>query len=88
MPDVGVLVRLPAMLQGTAAGAEVAIDEPVRDIAAVRAVLGRRFPALAAELDDPIYNFAVNEVMLLHGVATHPVHDGDIIDIVPTIAGG
>jgi molybdopterin converting factor small subunit len=26
--------------------------------------------------------------MLLHGVGDHPVRDGDVVEIVPTIAGG
>jgi molybdopterin converting factor small subunit len=82
-----VIVRLPAMLQAKAA-AEVVIEEPVRDIDAVRTALEQRFPALAAELSDPIFNVAVNDVMLLHGVRQYPVKDGDVIEIVPTISGG
>jgi molybdopterin converting factor small subunit len=31
---------------------------------------------------------AVNDVMLRHGVRQYPVRDGDVIEIVPTIAGG
>jgi aldehyde:ferredoxin oxidoreductase len=75
------------MLQAEAA-AEIVIEEPVRDIAAVRAALERRFPALAVALTDPIFNLAVNDVMLLHGVQQYPVQDGDVVEIVPTIAGG
>lgn len=82
-----VIVRLPGMLQAKAA-AEVVIDEPVHDIAAVRDALERRFPELAHELSDPIFNVAVNDVMLLHGVRQYPVKDGDIVEIVPTISGG
>jgi aldehyde:ferredoxin oxidoreductase len=84
---MSVLVRLPAMLQAKA-GAEVVIDEPVHDIAAVRAALERRFPTLAHDLSDPIFNVAVNDVMLLHGVQQYPVKDGDVVEIIPTIAGG
>jgi molybdopterin converting factor small subunit len=84
---MAVIVRLPAMLHKTA-GAEVVIDEPVRDVASVRAALERKFPALAQELSDPIFNVAVNDVMLLHGVRQYPVKDGDVVEIVPTIAGG
>jgi molybdopterin converting factor small subunit len=71
-----------------AASAEVVIDEPVHDIAAVREVIERRFPELSKLLADPIFNFAVNDVMLLHGVRQYPVKDGDVIEIVPTVAGG
>jgi molybdopterin converting factor small subunit len=82
-----VVVRLPAMLHAKA-GAEIVIDEPVHDIAAVRAVIERKFPALAEDLKDPIFNVAVNDVMLLHGVRQYPVKDGDIVEIIPTVAGG
>ena len=82
-----VIVRLPAMLQAHAAS-EVVIDEPVHDVAGVRAVLERKFPALAPLLNDPIFNVAVNDVMLLHGVRQYPVKDGDVVEIVPTVAGG
>jgi aldehyde:ferredoxin oxidoreductase len=82
-----VIVRLPAMLHAKAAP-EVVIGEPVRDIAAVREALARRFPQLADELNDPIFNVAVNDVMLLHGVQQYPIKDDDVVEIVPTIAGG
>lgn len=84
---MAVVVRLPAMLQPQA-GAEVVIDEPVYDIAAVWAALERRHPALVQALGDPIFNVAVNDVMLLHGVKQYPVKDGDIIEVIPTLAGG
>ena len=84
---MAVIVRLPAMLQPKA-GAEVVIDEPVHDIAAVRAALERKFPELSRELADPMFNVAVNDVMLLHGVRQYPVKDGDIVEIIPTVAGG
>jgi molybdopterin converting factor small subunit len=67
---------------------EIVIDEPVHDIGAVRAVLERDHPRLALMLTDPIFNVAVNDVMLLHGVQQYPVKDGDVVEIVPTIAGG
>jgi molybdopterin converting factor small subunit len=82
-----VLVRLPAMLHAKAAP-EIVIEEPVHDIEDVRLVLERRYPELAVQLADPIFNVAVNDVMLLHGVRQYPVKDGDIVEIVPTIAGG
>jgi molybdopterin converting factor small subunit len=67
---------------------EIVIDEPVHDIGAVRAVLERDHPRLALMLTDPIFNVAVNDVMLLHGAQQYPVKDGDVVEIVPTIAGG
>jgi molybdopterin converting factor small subunit len=82
-----VTVRFPAMLHARA-GRELAIDEPVSDLGALLEVLDRYVPGLSLELADPIYNFAVNDAMLLHGVRTHSLHDGDIVEIVPTISGG
>jgi molybdopterin converting factor small subunit len=84
---MAVTVRLPSMLRAKAPQ-EIIIDEPVHDIGGVRAVLERDHPELAQILTDPIFNVAVNDVMLLHGVQQYPVKDGDVVEIVPTIAGG
>jgi molybdopterin converting factor small subunit len=84
---MAITVRFPAMLQ-VRAGRQVAIDEPVADIATLIAALDRRIPGLAAELADPIFNVAVNGAMLLHGVAAHALHDGDEVEFIPAIAGG
>jgi molybdopterin converting factor small subunit len=50
--------------------------------------LGRTRPAVAAKLHDTIFNFAVNDEMLLHDVNQHPIKDGDVVEIVPAISGG
>ena len=84
---MAVIVRFPAMLHAFA-GPEVVIDEPVDDIAAVLAALERKLPGISRQLEDPIYNLAVNDEMLLHSVRRHPLKDGDIVEIVPTISGG
>lgn len=84
---MAVTVLLPSILHDKAPP-EIVIDEPVHDIGAVRAVLERDHPELAQALTDPIFNVAVNDVMLLHGVQQYPVKDGDVVEIVPTIAGG
>lgn len=84
---MAVTVRFPAMLQAKA-GAEVSIDEPVTDVASVLRALERRIPGIAQDLADPIFNLAVNDEMLLHGVRHHPLKDGDVVEIVPTISGG
>jgi molybdopterin converting factor small subunit len=84
---MSVTVRFPAMLHATA-GKELVIDEHVHDMASVLSALDRRVHGLAGALQDPIYNVAVNDVMLLHGVRQHPIADGDVVEIVPTIAGG
>jgi molybdopterin converting factor small subunit len=83
----GITVRFPTMLHAHA-GREISIDDPVMDIAGLIAAIDRRIPGLAAELADPIFNVAINDEMLLHGVPSHRLHDGDIVEFVPAIAGG
>lgn len=70
------------------AGRELTLSEPISDLAALVDALERRLPGLATELADPIYNYAVNDEMLLHGVRTHQLRDGDVVEIIPTISGG
>jgi len=77
-------VRLPAMLGGNT----LTIAEPVQTIAQLIGVLTRTEPELAARLDDTIFNFAVNDEMLIHDVSQHPITDGDVVEIVPAISGG
>ncbi len=84
---MAVTIRFPAMLHAQA-GPEVVVDEPVSDIGAVLEALERKVPGISGHLADPIFNFAVNDEMLLHGVRQHPLKDGDVIEIVPTISGG
>ena len=82
-----ITVRFPAMLHARA-GREVILEEPLTDLGTLLDALNQRIPGLAADLADPIYNFAVNDEMLLHGVRTHPLKSGDVVEIVPTISGG
>jgi aldehyde:ferredoxin oxidoreductase len=82
-----ITVRFPSMLQRRA-GRELTFDEPLADLGALLDALDRRVPGLGGDLSDPIYNFAVNDEMLLHGVRIHPLKDGDVVEIVPTISGG
>ena len=70
------------------AGRELTVDEPVSDLGTLLDLLDRRVPGLGRDLADPIYNFAVNDEMLLHGVRAHALKDGDVVEIVPTISGG
>jgi molybdopterin converting factor small subunit len=83
---VAITVRLPPMLRR---GADtLTITESVHTIAELVAALDRAQPDLAAQLDDTIFNFAVNDEMLMHGVDRQPVEDGDVVEIVPAISGG
>ena len=84
-----ITVHLPAMLRPHAGGADsLTIHAPVFTIAELVVALDRKAPGLAAQLADAVFNFAVNDEMLLHGVQQHPVKDGDRVEIVPAISGG
>jgi len=77
------------MLRAYAAGADsIAVTAPVATIAELVTALDRQAPGVAAQLDDAVFNFAVNDEMLLHGVRQHPVRPGDRVEIVPAISGG
>ena len=82
-----ITVRFPAMLHAKA-GQSVVVHDAVADVAALIRALDRQVPGLAAELDDPIFNVAINDEMLLHGVAGHHLEDGDRVEFIPAIAGG
>ncbi len=84
-----ITVHLPAMLRPHAGGADVlTITAPVRSMSELLAALERKAPRLVRQLDDSVFNFAVNDEMLLHGVQAHPLKDGDRVEIVPAISGG
>jgi molybdopterin converting factor small subunit len=84
-----IIVHLPPMLRAHANGAEaVTIVAPVSTIGELMVALERKAPDVAAQLEDSVFNFAVNDEMLLHGVLQHPVKDGDRVEIVPAISGG
>lgn len=84
-----ITVFLPAMLRPHAGGAEsLTITAPVSSMSELLAALERKAPRLMRQLDDSVFNFAVNDEMLLHGVQEHPLKDGDRVEIVPAISGG
>ena len=82
-----VTVRFPASLRPLA-GERLVVTEPVATVGELLMALARSTPGLAERLDDPLFNIAVNDELLLHNVERHPVADGDIVEIVPTMAGG
>jgi sulfur carrier protein ThiS len=76
-------VRLPAML-----GGETLTIADAKTIGDLTRVLQLTRPEIAAHLDDTIFNFAVNDEMLLHDAAAQPLNDGDVVEVVPAISGG
>lgn len=73
---------------GPGSGGELRIDEPVANLAQLVAALERLRPDLRDHLHDSLYNFAVNDALVLHGADDYPLQPGDIVEIIPTIAGG
>ena len=57
------------------------IEELIRTLRQAR-------PELAARLDDLIFNFAINDEMLVHDAGNQSLRDGDVVEIVPAISGG
>jgi len=82
-----VTVHFPASLKALA-GDTLTVAAPVATVGELVAALDRLAPGLADALDDPLYNIAVNNELLLHDVDGHRVRDGDEVEVVPTIAGG
>jgi molybdopterin converting factor small subunit len=82
-----IIVRLPSTLSVNAS-ARLEVHEPVTTIAQLIDVLDRRIPGFSEQLDDSVFNFAVNDEMLLHKVRDHPLQDGDVVEVIPTISGG
>jgi molybdopterin converting factor small subunit len=76
-------VRLPAML-----GGQTVTITSARTIDELAAALRQLNPELAARLDDTLFNFAVNDELLIHAAGAHALRDGDVVEIVPTISGG
>ena len=83
-----ITVILPSILNRPELSGDVVIDDAVATIGDLVNALDARYPGLAAEIDDAIFNFAVNNQMVLHRVRQQPLADGDIVEIVPTISGG
>jgi molybdopterin converting factor small subunit len=82
-----ITVRLPSTLSA-ASGDVLEVHEDVPDIASLIEVLDRRIPGFRDQLDDSVFNFAVNDEMLLHHARDRALVDGDIVEVVPTISGG
>lgn len=83
-----ITVRLPSILRKPGEPSEIVVTESVETIADLVRAMSVERPDLAEALDDPIYNFAVNDALLVHGARQHVLTDGDVVEIVPTISGG
>lgn len=82
-----ITVNFPAVLHPIA-GPSIEVREAVSTVGQLIQALERLKPGLAKELDDPLYNIAVNDEILLHAVDAREVKDGDVVEVVPSMAGG
>ena len=64
------------------------IQEPVATVAELVDALDRRIPGFREQLDDSVFNFAVNDEMLLFHARERTLQDGDVVEVIPTISGG
>lgn len=82
-----ITVNFPTALQPLA-GQSLLVRESVSTVGQLIQAMDRLVPGLARELDDPLYNIAVNDEILLHSVDSRSVKDGDIVEVIPSMAGG
>ena len=71
-----------------AGGQSLVVRESVSTVGQLLGALERLAPGLGTELDDPLYNIAVNGELLLHAVDQRPIAEGDVVEVIPTMAGG
>jgi molybdopterin converting factor small subunit len=82
-----ITVRLPSTLRAGLADT-LEVHEPVGTVAELIDVLDRRIPGFRDQLDDLVFNFAVNDEMLLHRARDRALKAGDVVEVIPTISGG
>ena len=80
-------VLLPATLRVSDSD-RLEVHDRVTSIAELIDALDRRIPGFRDQLDDSVFNFAVNDEMLLYHARERALVDGDVVEIVPTISGG
>ena len=82
-----ITVRLPSTLRMDGTDS-LPVTEPVATVGELIDVLDRRMPGFLAQLEDSVFNFAVNDEMLLYQARDRRLTDGDTVEIVPTLSGG
>lgn len=82
-----IIVNFPAALYPLS-GQSMIVREPVSTVGELIQALDRLVPGIARELDDPLYNLAINDEILLHAVDARALKDGDIVEVIPSMAGG
>lgn len=82
-----VLVELPDDIPGAPEGA-VIVDEPVENVAQLRAALARRLPRASAKLDDRSLVVSINGRMVLSNEQDASVRGGDRASVLRILSGG
>ena len=82
-----ITVLLPSTLRVTDSD-RIEVHEPVATIGELVESIDRRIPGFRDQLDDSVFNFAVNDEMLLHHARERALRDGDVVEVIPTISGG
>jgi aldehyde:ferredoxin oxidoreductase len=80
-------VKLPEGIPGAPEGA-VIVDQPVSDVAELRAELNRRLPHAARKLEDRSLIVSVNGTMILANEKDVPIRTGDEIAVMRILSGG
>jgi molybdopterin converting factor small subunit len=82
-----ITVRLPSTLKVSDSDV-LEVHEPAATIGELVELIDRRIPGFRDQLDDSVFNFAVNDEMILHQARERVLRSGDVVEIVPTISGG
>ena len=82
-----ITVKLPSTLHAIT-GDTLEIVEPVATMSQLVDALDQRIPGFRDQLDDSVFNFAVNDELLLYRARDRALSDGDVVEIIPTISGG
>lgn len=82
-----ITVRLPSTLR-VGPSDTLELTGPLETVGDLIEALDTRIPGFKAQLDDSVFNFAVNDEMILHHARERRLADGDTVEIIPTISGG
>ena len=76
------------MLRADDGAEEMRVDEGIANVGQLVDALDRLRPGFRERVSDSLYNFAVNDILLLHRALEYPLAHGDVVEVIPTIAGG